>query len=92
MSNVNIQPLGDNLLLEPIVNDEQKTESGIYLPETAEGEKPQEGLVVATGDDEKIKVKKGDKVIFKKFSETEIKVENKDYYIIKNEDILAVIK
>ena len=86
-----IQPLGDNVLVEP-VSQEEKTESGIYLPETVEGDKPQEGIVVAVGDDDKIKVRVGDKVIFKKYAETEVKVDGKEYYIIKNEDILAVVK
>ncbi len=91
MSKTSIQPLGDNILIKPL-SSESKTETGIYLPETAEGEKPQEGFVEAVGSDEKIQVKKGDKVIFKKFSETEVKVGGEEYYIIKNEDILAVVK
>ena len=86
-----IQPLGENVLVEPI-SQEDKTESGIYLPETVEGERPQEAIVVAVGDDDKIKVKVGDRVIFKKFSAEEIKLKDKEYYIVAAENILAVVK
>lgn len=86
-----IQPLGENVLVKIVKND-PKTKSGIILPETANAEKPQEGKVIATGEDKKIKVKKEQKVIFAKYSGTEIKIDSEEYLILKNEDILAVVK
>lgn len=90
MSKPNIQPLGENVLIEPAKTD-AKTASGIVLPDTSE-EKPQEGRVIAVGDDKKIKVKAGQKVIYSKYSGNEIKVGDKEYLLIKNEDILAIVK
>jgi len=91
-----IKPLGDNILIQPLT--EKKTPSGIVIPDTAK-EKPQEGKVVAVGpgrfeDGELIKpeVKRGDKVIYKKWGGNEIKVEGKEYLIVKAEDILAVLE
>jgi chaperonin GroES len=86
----NIQPLGENVLIEPLKAD-AKTASGIVLPDTSE-EKPQEGLVIAVGEDKKIKVKKGQKVIYSKYSGNEIKVGNMEYLLVKNDDILAIVK
>lgn len=85
-----IQPLGENVLVEPMKADAQ-TASGIVLPDTSE-EKPQEGMVIAVGDDKKIKVKKGQKVIYSKYSGNEIKMGDTEYLLVKNEDILAVVK
>jgi chaperonin GroES len=90
MSKPKIQPLGENVLVEPAKSDTQ-TASGIVLPDTSD-EKPQEGLVVAIGDDKKIKVKPGQKIIYSKYSGNEIKVGEKEYLLVKNEDILAVVK
>ena len=86
----NIEPLGENVLIEPGKAD-AKTASGIVLPDTSE-EKPQEGLVIAVGADKKIKVKPGQKVIYSKYSGNEIKVGEAEYLLVKNEDILAVVK
>lgn len=90
MSKPKIQPLGENVLIEPAKSD-AKTASGIVLPDTSE-EKPQEGVVVAVGDDKKIKVKAGQKVIYSKYSGNEIKVGEKECLLVKNEDILAIVK
>lgn len=90
MGKSNIKPLGENVLIEPLKTG-KKTDTGIYLPESASTERPQEGKVVAVGDDKKIKVKKGQKVIYNRYGGTEIKIEDKDYLVVKNEDILAVI-
>ena len=90
-----IQPLKDNVVIAPKKEEEKnKTEAGIYLPETAESdnEKPQIGEVIAVGDSKKIRVAKGDNVIYNKYSGTEVSVDNKDYLIVKNDDILAIIK
>lgn len=89
-NDTSIQPLGENVLVEPMKGD-AKTASGIVLPDTSE-EKPQEGMVIAVGDDKKIKVKKGQKVIYSKYSGNEIKMGDTEYLLVKNEDILAVVK
>lgn len=87
-----IKPLGDNVLVK-IKKQEKRTESGIVLPETVEDERPQLAEVVAVSDNqEKIKVKEGDRVIFAKYSGTEIKIDREEYLILKSEDILAVVE
>ena len=96
---MDIKPLSDHILIEPM-KGEEKTKSGILLPDTAEKERPEQGKVIATGPGKKtnagkvvpMEVKKGDKVLFTKYGPTEIKVEGKDYLIAKQEDILAVIE
>jgi len=90
MAKPNIEPLGENVLIEPAKSD-TKTASGIVLPDTSE-EKPQEGKVIAVGDDKKIKVKPGQKVIYSKYSGNEIKVGEKEYLLVKSEDILAMVR
>lgn len=93
-----VQPLGDRVLIRPL-EAEEKTKGGIILPDTAK-EKPQEGQVVAVGKGkvlengktEPLEVKVGDKVLYGKYSGTEIKIDGDDYLIVKEEDILAVIK
>ena len=96
---MNLRPLGDRVVVEPS-EQEEKTASGIILPETAK-EKPQEGTIVAVGpgkyDDEGKKrlpldVKVGDKVLFAKYAGTEIKVESKKVLILRESDIMAVIE
>ena len=86
-----IQPLGENVLVK-LVKMEKKTKGGLYIPESAGEDRPQEGKIAAVGESEKIKVKKNQKVIFAKYSGTEIKFDGEEYLIIKNEDILAVIE
>lgn len=87
-----ISPLGDNVLVK-VQKMEKKTKSGIVLPESADDEKPQIGEVMAVGDDnEKIKVRIGQKIIFAKYTGTEIKLDNEEYLILKSEDILAVVQ
>jgi len=87
-----IRPLADRVLVEPKAA-ETKTASGIFIPDTAK-EKPQEGTVVATGNgkkDEPMELKVGDKVLYGKYSGTEITVEGKDYLMMRQSDILAVL-
>ena len=94
-----IKPLSDHILIEPI-KEEEKTKTGILLPETAEKEKPEEGKVIAVGPGRKtssgkiipLDVKAGDKVIFTKYGPNEIKVDDKEYLIAKEEDILAILE
>jgi len=96
---VNIKPLSDHILIEP-VKEEEKTKAGIFLPETANKEKSEEGKVIAVGpgrktDDGKIvpvSVRVGDKVLFTKYGPSEIKVDDKEYLIATEGDILAVIE
>lgn len=92
-----VQPLGDRVLLQPL-EAEEKTKGGIILPDTAK-EKPQEGKVVAVGKGKmedgkavKVEVKVGDKVLYAKYSGTEIKVDGEEMLIVKEEDILAIVK
>lgn len=89
---VNIKPLADRVLVEPAAAEE-KTTSGIYIPDTAK-EKPQRGVIVAVGNgkkDEPLTVKSGDVVLYGKYSGTEISLEGKDYLIMRESDILAII-
>ncbi len=88
-SNVNIQPMGSRVLIKPI-EQESKTSSGLLLPETAK-EKPQTGLVVAVGDDEEIKLKANDKVLFAKYTGTEFKMDGTEYLLLEANDILAKV-
>lgn len=92
-----LKPLGDRVVVKP-EEKEQTTKSGIVLPDTAK-EKPQEGKVVAVGtgkyeDGKKIdlEVSVGDKVVYSKYGGTEIKVDEEEYLILSERDILAVIK
>jgi len=92
MSKVKIKPLADRVLIEP-QSAEEKTASGIIIPDTAK-EKPQKGKVIAVGSgtaDEKMEVKVGDMVLFGKYSGSEISVDNADYLIMRQSDILAII-
>ena len=92
MSNVNIKPLADRVLVEPAAAEE-KTASGIIIPDTAK-EKPQRGTIVAVGNgkkDEPLTVKAGDTVLYGKYAGTEITVEGKDYLIMRESDIFAIV-
>lgn len=93
---LNIQPLSDRVLVEPLAA-ETKTASGIIIPETAK-EKPQKGIVVAVGKGKKdhvMTVKPGDTVLYGKYSNfnsvNELKLEGKDYLIMREDDILAIV-
>ncbi len=93
MSKVKIKPLADRVVVEP-AEAEEKTASGIIIPDTAK-EKPQQGTVVAVGSgkskDEPLTVKVGDTVLYGKYAGTEITIDGKDYLIMRESDILAVI-
>lgn len=92
MANVNITPLHDRVIVQP-APAEEKTASGIIIPDTAK-EKPQRGTVVAAGPgkkDEPMTVKSGDTVLYGKYAGTEISLEGTDYLIMRESDILAVI-
>lgn len=91
-------PLGDRILVKPL-DSEEKTKGGIILPDTAQ-EKPQQGKVVAVGkgkllDDGKVKeleVKSGDTVLYGRYGGTEIKYKDEDLLILKESDVLAILK
>ncbi len=92
MATVKIKPLADRVLIEPMAAEE-KTATGIIIPDTAK-EKPQKGTVVAVGPgtkDEKIEVKVGDVVLYGKYSGTELTIKGKDYLIMRQSDVLAII-
>ena len=95
---MNIKPLDDRVLIEPN-SQEEKTKSGIVLPDTADKEKPEQGKVVAVGPGRMdsngkhipMTVKIGDVVLFTKYGPSEVKVDKKEYLIAKEEDILAIL-
>lgn len=92
MAEINIQPLGDRVLVEP-APAEEKTTGGIIIPDTAK-EKPQRGTVVAVGsgtNENPMTVKVGDVVLYGKYAGTELSYEGKDYLIMRESDILAII-
>ena len=93
-----VRPLHDRLLVKRI-DEEEKTKGGIIIPDTAK-EKPQEGKVIAVGkgrvlEDGKVQelaVRKGDKILFSKYSGTEIKLEGDEHIIIREDDVLAILE
>lgn len=93
-----IRPLGDRVLIEPL--REEKRRGGIILPDTVEKERPEKGKIIAVGpgkidnNGKKIpmSVKKGDKILFTKYGPNEIKIDDKEYLIAREEDILAIIE
>ncbi len=92
-----LKPLADRIVVKPL-EAQEKTKSGIIVPDTAK-EKPQEGKVIAVGtgrllDDGSVKdleIKNGDRVLYGKYSGTEVSLEGNDYLILREEDILAVV-
>lgn len=84
-----IQPLGERLVAKR-EEKEQKTASGLYIPENAQ-EQPKTAVVEVVGDKVKT-VKKGDRILFKEFSTTEVKIDGEEYLILKEEDVLATVK
>lgn len=94
---MNIKPLGDRVVVK-VLEKEETTKSGIVLPEAAK-EKPQEGEVLAVGSGELIEgkripleVKVGDRVIYSKYAGTEVKMDDKEYLILRQSDILAIVE
>jgi chaperonin GroES len=99
MSDFRIRPLADRVVIKP-AEREEKTKGGIFLPDTATKERPQEGTVLAVGEGRRddsgklipMNVQVGDKVLFAKYSGTEFKVDEVDYLILAEKDILGVIQ
>jgi chaperonin GroES len=93
-----LKPIGDKIIVEP-EKEEEKTKSGIVLPDTAK-EKPQKGKVIAVGPGKildngqrsPMEIKEGDTVIYSKYAGTEIKIDDKEYLILSDRDILAVLE
>jgi chaperonin GroES len=93
-----IKPLYDRILVKRI-EEEEKTKGGIIIPDAAK-EKPQEGMVVAVGDGKildngqkaALQVKAGDKILFGKYSGTEIKIDGEEHLILREDDVLAIVK
>ena len=92
MSTINIKPLADRVLIEPAAAETQ-TSSGLYIPDTAK-EKPQKGIVVAVGPGTKedpVTLSEGDTVLYGKYAGTELQHDGKDFLIMKENDILAIV-
>jgi len=95
---MNLKPLADRVVVK-VLEAEEKTASGIVLPDKAK-EKPQEGEVMAVGDGKvldngtklEMEVKAGDKIIFSRYAGTEVKVDGEEYLILRQDDILALVK
>lgn len=90
MKNIAVKPLGENVLIQP-EKAQEKTAAGIYLPDSANQERPQMGKVIAIGESEKIGVKPGQKVIFRRYGGEEVKIDGEEYLISPYKDILAVL-
>lgn len=96
-ADVNVKPLHDRILIQRLA-EEEKTAGGLFIPDNAK-EKPQQATVIATGngrvtEDGKVvplEVKKGDKVLFSKYSGTEFKIGGREYLMIKEEDVLGIL-
>ncbi|MEK7614589.1 MAG: co-chaperone GroES [Patescibacteria group bacterium] len=100
-NNSKIVPLGDRILVKPVSPDDaKKTKSGIIIPDTVSKERPEQGKVISVGagrqnDEGKIiplRVKVGDTVLFSKYGPDEIKVDGEEYFILREENVLAIIK
>lgn len=102
MSELNIKPLGDRVVVRPLTNEESGnvSASGIIIPDTAKQEKPEQGIVVAVGagkmkDDGSgrvaVDVKEGDRIVFSKYGYDEVKMGDKEYFIVSESNIIAVI-
>ncbi|MFA5755052.1 MAG: co-chaperone GroES [Candidatus Paceibacterota bacterium] len=94
-----IKPLSNNIIIEAI-KELEKTKGGILLPQTAEKDRPQQGKVFAVGPGKTnsqgkvipMSIKKGDTILFSKYGPHEIKVDNKDYLVLSQDDVLAIIE
>jgi chaperonin GroES len=96
---MNLRPLGDRVVVKPLSQDEV-TKSGIIMPATVDKERPERGEVIAIGPGKlldngsfaPVGVKVGDKIVFKKYSPDEVKIDKEDYLVISESDIMAVIE
>ena len=96
---MNIRPLYDRIVVKRVENDGEKTSGGLYIPDSAK-DKPQEGEVVATGKGKRLEdgkivpldVQKGDRILFGKYSGSEIKIDGNEYLIMREDEILGVLE
>lgn len=98
---INLRPLGDRIVVEPLSEREsgKETKSGIFIPETTEKDRPEQGVVVAVGAGKlsdcgevmPMTVKVGDKVLFTKYGPDEVKMDGKEYFILSEGSVLAII-
>jgi chaperonin GroES len=94
-----LRPLGDRVIVKPVAKEEM-TKTGIILPETVDKERPEQGEIIAVGPGKlldngtraAISVKIGDKIVFKKYSPDEVKIEEVEYLVISESDIMAVVE
>ncbi len=86
---LSVKPLGDRVVIEPI-EQEEKTASGIVLPDTAK-EKPQQGKVLAVGPDVEGEIAADNRVLYAKYAGTEVKIDDKEVLILREDDILALV-
>ncbi|NTW01590.1 MAG: co-chaperone GroES [Oscillochloris sp.] len=99
MADFRIRPLGDRVVLKP-AEREEKTKGGIFLPDTASKERPMEGTIMAAGEGRRddngklipLTVQVGDKVLFAKYSGTEFKIDDVEYLILAEKDILGIVQ
>lgn len=99
MSDFRIRPLADRVVIKPAAKEE-KTKGGLFLPDTASKEKPQEGTIMAVGEGKlddngkrvPVSVQVGDRVLFAKYAGTDIKLDDEDYLILAEKDVLAVVQ
>jgi chaperonin GroES len=99
MSDFRIRPLADRVVIKPAAKEE-KSKAGLFLPDTANKEKPQEGTIMAVGEGKlddsgkriPVAVAVGDRVLFAKYAGTEIKLDDEDYLILAEKDVLAVVQ
>lgn len=99
MSDFRIRPLADRVVIKPAAKEE-KTKGGLFLPDTASKEKPQEGTIMAVGEGKlddngkrvPVSVQVGDRVLFAKYAGTDIKLDEEDYLILAEKDVLAVVQ
>lgn len=98
--NTSIQPLADRVLVKPESAEQERSPSGIIIPDTARKEKPERGEVIAVGEGKRnergdllpLRVKVGDTVMFSKYGFDEVKIDDEEYYIVSESSILAIIK
>jgi chaperonin GroES len=96
---MNLKPLSNNVIIKAS-NKEEMTKSGIFLPDTMNKEKPEQGEIIAVGPGKtdnngnriEMSVKVGQKVVFKKYSPDDIKIDNEEYLVINENDILAILE
>ncbi|PJE74409.1 MAG: co-chaperone GroES [Candidatus Taylorbacteria bacterium CG10_big_fil_rev_8_21_14_0_10_41_48] len=97
---MSVTPLGDRVLVKPYLSVDETSPSGIIIPDTAQKEKPEQGKVIAVGEGKRnekgdvlpMRIKEGDTVMFSKYGFDEIKIDDEEYYIVSESNILAVIK